>query len=138
MPAFDHCHSQIVRALEKDGWAVQPRSPRLIVKERLVIIDIQAARVEDASSVLLVEVKCFPDQKSTSDLYIAFGQYILYRALLAELELGIPLYLAVPEDVYQKVFDDVVLRAVKDNAVSLIIVDLEQEMISQWQPQPFQ
>jgi XisH protein len=30
MPAFDHCHEQVVRALQKDGWQVADAPFRII------------------------------------------------------------------------------------------------------------
>jgi XisH protein len=70
--------------------------------------------------------------QSTRDLYIAFGQYILYRALLAELRDESPLYLAVPEDAFINIFEQTALRAVRDNQVKMVIVNVETETITQW------
>ena len=80
MPRLDDCHEQVVHALEKDGWNVDDKPRRLIHQERLVFIDIQAARGTNGSrqQILLAEVKCFPDrERTTQELYIAFGQYII-------------------------------------------------------------
>ncbi len=133
--AFDVCHEQIVRALEKDGWQVDERPRRLNLKDRVVYIDIQAMRQVNGSrqQILLAEVKCFPDRDSTTrELYIAFGQYIIYKAMLAELDIATPLYLALPGEVYNQLFDSTVQRAVRDNHVKLVIVNLDTETVSQW------
>ncbi len=135
MPRLDDCHEQVVHALENDGWRVDDRPRRLIHEERLVFIDIQAAKGINGSrqQILLAEVKCFPDrERTTQELYIAFGQYIVYRALLAQEEIDLPLYLAVPLDAYEQIFDSTVMRAISDNKVKLVIVNLETETISQW------
>ncbi len=135
MPRLDDCHEQVVHALESDGWRVDDRPRRLIHEERLVFIDIQAAKGINGSrqQILLAEVKCFPDrERTTQELYIAFGQYIVYRALLAQEEIDLPLYLAVPQDAYEPIFDSTVMRAISDNKVKLVIVNLETETISQW------
>ena len=135
MPRLDDCHEQVVHALEKDGWNVDDKPRRLIHQERLVFIDIQAARGTNGSrqQILLAEVKCFPDrERTTQELYIAFGQYIIYRALLAQEEINLPLYLAVPLDAYDQIFDSTVLRAISDNSVKLVIVNIATETISQW------
>ena len=135
MPRLDDCHQQVVHALEKDGWNVNDRPRRLIHEERLVFIDIQAVKGINGSrqQVLLAEVKCFPDrERTTQELYIAFGQYIIYRALLDQEEINLPLYLAVPLEVYEQIFDSTVHRAISDNKVKLVIVNLETETISQW------
>jgi len=101
----------------------------------LVFIDIQAAKGVNGrrQQILLAEVKCFPDRESTTqELYIAFGQYILYRALLAQEEIDLPLYLAVPLDAYEDIFDSTVMRTISDNRIKLVIVNIETETISQW------
>jgi len=95
MPKLDQCHHQVVRALQKTGWTVAPRATKLYSENRQIFIDIRAWRQVNGTSqqILLAEVECFPDRRSlTTDLYIAFGQYIVYRALLAELEDPHPLY----------------------------------------------
>ncbi|MCA0456708.1 MAG: hypothetical protein LCI00_22235 [Chloroflexi bacterium] len=135
MPRLDECHEQVVHALENDGWQVDARPRRLIHEERLVFIDIQAAKGVNGrrQQILLAEVKCFPDRESTTqELYIAFGQYILYRALLAQEEIDLPLYLAVPLDAYEDIFDSTVMRTISDNRIKLVIVNIETETISQW------
>ena len=135
MPRLDECHEQVVHALENDGWQVDARPRRLIHEVRLVFIDIQAAKGVNGrrQQILLAEVKCFPDRESTTqELYIAFGQYILYRALLAQEEIDLPLYLAVPLDAYEDIFDSTVMRTISDNRIKLVIVNIETETISQW------
>jgi len=135
MPRLDDCHEQVVHALEHDGWNVDSKPRRLIHEERLVFIDIQAAKGVNGSrqQILLAEVKCFPDrERTTQELYIAFGQYIIYRALLAQEEINLPLYLAVPLDAYGDIFDSTLQRAISDNKIKLVIVNLETETIAQW------
>jgi hypothetical protein len=78
-------------------------------------------------------VKCFPDPDNTTrDLYTAFGQYLIYRVILAEVEENAPLYLAIPETAYNNIFDSTIQRAIRDNGIKLMIVNLETELIVQW------
>ncbi len=135
--ALDQCHQQVVRALENDGWIVAKKPTKLYSEDRQVFIDILAERGANGSQqqIILSEVKCFPDRGDTTrEVYIAFGQYLVYRALLAELKRQIPLYLAIPEDAYNEIFDPVLQRAVNDNQVKLLIVNLETETIVRWIP----
>lgn len=82
---------------------------------------------------MLVEIKCFPDRNSTTeDLYVAIGQYIIYRAIMIELGMIIPLYLAVSDDVFETVFDSSVRWAISDSRIRLVIVSLETETIREW------
>lgn len=47
-------------------------------------------------------------------------------------QLPVPLYLAVPTDAYDEIFDDVVQYVVNKNRIKLVIVNLETETIVQW------
>jgi hypothetical protein len=135
MSRYDNCHHQVVRALEKDGWQVEDVPLRLELPERTVYIDIEASRKTNGSrqQVMLAEVKCFPSSKATTtELYIAVGQYIIYRAILIEMRIPTPVYLAVPEDVYLTVFDSAVQRAFRDSRIKMVIVNLDEEVIKQW------
>jgi hypothetical protein len=136
MPALDRCHPIIVRSLEKDGWTVAPESFGLsVARGHTLQIDIQATRTENGSSykLVIVEVKCFPDQAAeTTDLYIALGQYLVYRGLLNERQVEADLYLAVPTFAYESVFKRMGMAAVRENRVKMIVIDLDREVITQW------
>ena len=135
MPRLDDCHEQVVHALEKDGWRVNPSQEQRYTPDRTIFIDIVATRGINGSTeqILLAEIKCFADRNATArELYIAFGQYILYRALLDELKDETPLYLVVPEHAYLNIFGQTVLRAVRDNRVKMVIVNIVTETITQW------
>ena len=135
MPRLDDCHEQVVRALEKEGWHVNPSQEQRYTPDRTIFIDIVATRGINGSTeqILLAEIKCFADRNSTTrELYIAFGQYILYRAFLAELKDETPLYLAVPEHAYIGIFEQTALRAVRDNRVKMVIVNVVTETITRW------
>jgi hypothetical protein len=135
MPALDHCHPQIVRALEKDGWAVDSLPVTLSNELRSFVVDIRATRQTNGArqTILLAEVKCFAGRDATTtELYVAIGQYMMYRAMLSELRQNIPLVLAVPEQVFAHIFDSVALKAIADGRISMIVVDLTSERIVRW------
>jgi XisH protein len=135
MPRLDQCHEQVVRALEKEGWTVAKKQFKLYAEGRQIFIDIRASRGANGAhqQVLLVEVKCFADRDNTTqELYTALGQYIIYRTVLAELNSQTPLYLAVPENVLADILDSITTRAVKDNQIKLVVVNLETETIVKW------
>jgi hypothetical protein len=131
MSRLDYCHP----LLEKDGWAVAEIPFTVDLPEREIHIDVEAWRNSNGSrqQIMLVEVKCFPNRKSTTtELYISVGQYIIYRAVLDAIEMNLPLYLAIPDVIYDTVFDWTVRRAVSDNKIKLLIINLEMEAIVQW------
>ena len=135
MPSFDQCHNQVIRALQKDGWRITGQQVPMKLGRRRVFIDLRATHGANGSrqELALIEVKCFPDPQNTSqDIYTAIGQYILYRAMLKELELDIPLYLSIPEAIYNDVFDTIVQRAVAESQIKLVIVNLDKERVVRW------
>ncbi len=135
MPRYDDCHPQVVRALEKDGWTVSSKAIRIRTPARTIHIDARATRRANGSQqqILLAEVKCFPDADSTTtDLYIAIGQYILYRAVLAMAQDTTPLYLVIPTWAYQHIFDDTARYALKDSKIRMMVVHLETETVQEW------
>ncbi len=98
-------------------------------------MDVQASQQANGrrQQILLAEIKCFPDRNNTTrEVYIAIGQYIFYRAVLSEFHDTTPLYLAIPEAVYIGIFDVYVRRAIVDNKIKLLIVNIEKEQIVQW------
>lgn len=142
MPAADLCEPPIIRALEKAGWEIlrkqHPiRLGRLQGKRReLVYADLLLQRLWDGQlrQIIVVEIKCFPANRAWLDeLYHAIGQYIIYRASLERQEIGQPLYLAVPNFVYDTFLTQPTIQAAtKDAKIKLIVVDLEQEDIVSW------
>ncbi|MCA0457872.1 MAG: hypothetical protein LCI00_28155 [Chloroflexi bacterium] len=135
MPSFDQCHDQIMRALEKSGWRITDQQVLMKVGRRRVFIDLHATHAANGSreEIILVEVKCFPELQNTAqEIYTAVGQYIIYRAMLQELELDIPLYLSVPEAIFNTVFDRPVQRAIRQSQIKVIVVNLDEEKIVQW------
>lgn len=135
MPALDYCHPHVVRALEKDGWQVSDRPVKVDTANRTVYIDLEATRRINGNRqhIVLGEIKCFPDRNNTTrEIYIALGQYLIYRAVLAERGFGVPIYLAIPELVFETVFDSTVHRAIRDNRIKLLVVNLESETVVRW------
>jgi hypothetical protein len=135
MPSFDQCHSQVMRALQKDHWNITEQQVPMKLGRRRVFVDLLASRGTNGSrqELALIEVKCFSDAQNTSqEIYTAIGQYILYRAMLRELELDIPLYLSIPETIFNNVFDIVVQRAIADSQIKSVIVNLDEERVVRW------
>ncbi|MCU0515150.1 MAG: hypothetical protein MUE40_21560, partial [Anaerolineae bacterium] len=126
MPVHDHCEPQIIRALEKAGWQIYPRQYALYLPGRRfpLIADIQAQKAD--ATIIIVEVKCFTGEV-LAELYTAFGQYLVYRSLLQLRRIQKTLYLAIPQLAYDTIFKDFGLQIAVENAIKLLIVDLERE-----------
>ena len=131
MPSSDRCLPQIKRALEKAGWFVAAE-PHLIYvpgKRNPLLADIHATR--GLNTVIIAEVKCFHDNLF-NELYTAIGQYLVYRALLREINDTTPLYLAIPSHAYHGIFEIAGRFVVKEVKINLLVVNTEKEEIEQW------
>ena len=138
MPTYDLCHDAVVAALIKAGWTVSTKSYTLVVSRgRPLQIDIRARRTDafGAEEQLLVEVKCFPASSSdTTELYSAIGQYLVYRDLLQERDIGVPLYLALPAQKYRDVVTRLAGRLTQRLNIRMILIDIDREVVEQWLP----
>jgi hypothetical protein len=135
MPAYDQCHPQVVRALEREGWEVR-ESPFLIrVGRRTLFVDIELVRKTQGEDerIIVVEVKCFaPGSAETTELYTSLGQYLVYRALLAQYHLTGDLFLAVPVHAYGGVYNDLAKSLLDELQVQMVVIDLDSEVVIQW------
>lgn len=125
MPVYDSCEPQIVRALEKAGWTVTP-GPHLIYvpgRRNPLMADIHAQRGDN--HMIIAEVKCFTD-KQLDELYTSIGQYLVYRSMLKRERSTTPLYLAIPQDVYETLFMSLAMDVVRETGIKLLVVNIEQ------------
>jgi hypothetical protein len=135
MPAFDQCHEQVIHALQKDGWKLEKSPAKLSLPPRLIYVDLLKSRGSNDThkEIALVEVKCFPDEDNTTrDLYTAIGQYLVYRAMIMELEMALDLYLSIPSTIYQAIFDKPVERVMAESRIKLVIINLVDEEVVKW------
>lgn len=135
MPAIDECEPQVIRALAKSGWVVidQPYHIKLARNDRLYA-DLRLKNAQENRRLVVVEVKCFSGGRAViDDFYHAVGQYLMYRGALRLLQLDEPLYLCIPENIYNGFFQrETVQFVVNDARIKLIIVDMIAEEIVTW------
>ena len=135
MPALDSCHPQIVRALEKTGWVVLPKPFTLPSPINNLFVDIQARRPTQngGSEIIVVEVKCFADDSfDMHELYVAIGQYLVYRDLLQQMTVPRSLYLAIPTKAYYGIFRPLAAVIMIRNQMQLIVINLDTEEVVEW------
>jgi hypothetical protein len=80
MPAFDQCHDQVVRALQRDGWQTAEEQYLVATDERYIFVDLRMVRQVNGTTeqIMLLEAKCFPENSPfTKELYQAIGQYMM-------------------------------------------------------------
>ncbi|MEZ2232237.1 XisH family protein [Microcoleus sp.] len=137
MSAKDAFHEVVKIALQKDGWQITHDPYNLQAGTLELYIDLGAEKVvaaEKDGQKIAVEIKSFTGPSKISQFYTALGQFISYRAALQKQEIDRILYLAVPGNVYDSFFTMGFIQSlVQQNQIHLIVYDIEQEAIAQWQ-----
>ena len=137
MSAKDAFHEVVKTALQKDGWQITHDPYNLQAGTLELYIDLGAEKVVAAQKdgqKIAIEIKSFLGASKISQFYTALRQFISYRAALQQQEADRILYLAVPSNVYDSFFTMGFIQSlIKQNQIHLIVYDLEQETISQWQ-----
>lgn len=128
MPAEDICHPQVLTALKKDGWSITGQQVYILKGDHAIYIDTEAAKEPQQ---VFIEVKCFPENNTSTEFYIAIGQYLVYRQILSTQKPHHLLYLAIPEDIYDSL-TDIHRDTLRDNHVKLMVVNMDMEIVAQW------
>lgn len=133
MPVKDKYHERLKIALSHDRWHIVKEQVLITVGKRHLWIDIKAER---DNRVVYIEVKGFETTQSIVNyLYASVGQYIAYLGAIEHHQLGIPLYLAVPEEAAQGILSEEIGQIVMQQAsISLLIFDSERAEILRWSP----
>lgn len=136
MPTRDLYHEAVRNALTKDGWTITHDPLRLSWGGRLLYVDLGAERLlgaERAGQRIAVEIKSFVGASPVADLERAIGQYVVYRAVLAEQDPGREIYLAVPRAVLQDVFAEPLGQLLLKNQLARLVgFDPGAEEVVQW------
>ncbi len=140
MAARDLFHHVVKNALRKEGWQITHDPYALQADSFDLAIDLGAEKIiaaEQGETKIAVEIKSFLGPSKISEFYGALGQFITYRLALKKLELDRILYLAVPENLYDKFFaTPLVQELIQQNTIYLITYDVDQENIAKWIPLP--
>src|SRR5690348_11989025 len=134
MPARNIHHEAVIRALQADGWTIT-HDPFLIpYGDRRLFIDLGAERLligaERETERIAVEIASFVADSPVRDLQEAVGQFVVYRALLAQAEPARVLFLGVPERVYDSVLSEPLGQlVVADVRLRLLVFDAQQEQV---------
>ena len=136
MPAKDMYHDAVKQALIKDGWAITNDPLHLRYGGFDFYIDLGAEDLLGASKdgrKIAIEIKTFLGASSLRELHVAVGQLLNYRLVLAESDAERSLYLAIPEYVYNTLFDTPFGRLVLEkHQIKVIVFDEQREVITQW------
>src|SRR5262249_25578753 len=89
VPARDFYHDHVVDALIRDGWTITHDPLMVRVGAKDVFIDLGAERflgAEKEGRKIAVEVKSFIGRSETHELEVTLGQFVLYGAVLDNVE----------------------------------------------------
>lgn len=140
MPARDHLHDLVRKVLTSDGWTITHDPLHLTWGTRDVYADLGAERFMGAQkgpTRIAVEIKSFIGPSPVDALEKALGQFMLYRHILAQVEPGRELYLAVSHKVYGDIFEDAHGQLlVTTEKLKLLVFNPRTEVIQQWTPEP--
>lgn len=136
MSARDRYHPHVRHALEKDGWTITDDPLRLRIGRKDLYVDLGAERVLAAikgNHKIAVEIKTFCGDSEMKDLEEAIGQYILYLDVMEVIEPDRELYLAIPQQTFDDIFQDEIGKVLlAKKRMRLLIFDPESEMVQQW------
>jgi hypothetical protein len=136
MSARDIYHNNVKNALIKDQWTIthDPLSLKFGKKDLYIALGAkQLLAAQKAECKIAVEIKSFTGRSDVDDLEKALGQYVLYQDILTELEPERALYLAVPNSVFDDLFEEPIGKLLlRNRRLRLISFDPKQEVIRQW------
>ncbi|MCG5058954.1 MAG: XisH family protein [Limnoraphis sp. WC205] len=136
MPAKDFYHDTVKNALIKDGWRITNDPLRLKwgIRELFVYLGLtKLVAAEKAEQKIAVEIKGFTNPSSIADLEQALGQYLIYRAILEEVQPNVVLYLAIRKTTYRTIFSEPIGELVVNKyRVSLLVFESQKQEVVQW------
>lgn len=134
--AKDKYHHLVKNALIAQGWEVTHDPLRLPKPARPLEIDLGAEKLIGATNgkeKIAVEIKSFLGKSEIYDFYHALGQFDYYQVALETLEPERKLFLAVPDMIYQGLFqENITQRLLEKNQVNVIVYNIENQIITKW------
>ncbi len=101
-----------------------------------VQIDLGAERLiaaERGTEKIAIEIKTFGNPSFITALYEAVGKYIIYRNVLSYLQTDRILYLAIPENIYERFFSEkIIQKTLQEEKFKLVIYNQTSQIITQW------
>lgn len=140
MSARDLFHGIVKKALELEGWKITHDPYSLSADSFDLAIDLGAEKIiaaERDKTKIAVEIKSFLGPSKISEFYGALGQFIAYRTALYKQDRDRTLYLAAPENLYEKFFlTPFIQELIQNNQVYLITYETKPEKLMRWIPEP--
>ncbi len=107
MARRDKTHFIVREALEREGWIVTHDPFFIKLGKKSAEIDLGAERIVLAEKgIEKIAIKIFIGTSTITDFYHAHGQFDLYDRALKSIEPERILYLALPDDAYEELKND--------------------------------
>ncbi len=136
MPAKDLFHDAVKSALIKDGWLITHDPLTLDFGFTDAYIDLGAEKIlsaEKDGEKIAVEIKSFVGRSEFYDFHTALGQFISYRSALNKLESDRLLFLGVPQDTFNTLFQQSLIADIlAENNVKILVYNSTEEEIIKW------
>jgi hypothetical protein len=134
MPARDRFHEAFKNALIREGWTITHDPLQIKVGKLDMNIDLGAEKVIAAEKEgRKIEIKSFLGVSALNDLYLAVGQFVVYRRAMKREQPDRKLYLAVPAEVGRSFFSMPLLQdVVAEDKIAVIAFDPNLEVITSW------
>ncbi len=134
--ARDLFHEDVKDALIKEGWTVTDDPLSFKIGKMQVQIDLGAERLiaaEKGSERIAIEIKTFGNLSFITALYEAIGKYIIYRNVLKRMQPDRVLFLALPETIFNRFFEESVIQeTVQEERINLLLYNQSDKLITQW------
>ena len=138
MPAHDLYHNSVKNALIKDSWMITDDPLHLQWGTKDMYVDLGAEQLlaaEQGERRIAVEVKSFISPSEMVDLRDSVGQFVMYRAVLRQLQPDRTLYLAVREVTFNSLFEEPIGKLLRESeCLNLIVFEPKKEVILRWIP----
>jgi len=137
MPAKNLYHDSVVAGLVADGWTITDDPLTLMIGFQALYIDLGAQSptivAEQAGRKIAIEIQSFIGDSAINDLHRAVGQCLIYQIALAEVRPDLPRFMAIPNNVFNGVFDEPLGRLIRDKLIHRILVfERTTGRIMQW------
>ncbi|WP_310428724.1 element excision factor XisH family protein [Chamaesiphon sp. VAR_48_metabat_135_sub] len=136
MSRRDKFHDAVRHALEKEGWTISHDPLPLKIGNLKLEVDLGAEKLIGAqkdNQKIAVEVKSFLKTSKITEFYHAFGQFFPYKVALQQLEPDRILYLAVPDYIYEALFNEILIKSLLEQyPIKLIVYMADREEIQTW------
>lgn len=99
-------------------------------------VDLGAEKIlaaERGAEKIAAEIKSFVGKSELHDFHSALGQFISYRFVLKQVEPERILFLAVPKDTFETLFQQkIIVDMLRENAIKIFVYNSVSEEIVEW------